>query len=642
MVHLLLAPYNDSMQLGQGFNSFLHKPCIDGAVDIPESSLQTQAVKAGGAGNVSQVVSYSSRFVEKISEVVRSMNISAASSIKSGTIEVSGNSLSVDEAKFAASDLNAVISVKVINQTTTTLKNPKFCPLEGVKMNSQRFFEKFGDCYVSGFMEGGDLHGIVSVKVLDATKKSEVESVLKGQMNGAGNSGEFILGEGSGTSAFTAALSQTETTVTVNWSGGGQIKPDTEDWSLDTLVKAAASFPSRVASCPQRTWAILTRYDNNRSFVEWADKHDIEVPDFNRVQQATSDLLDNFMEYKNNLARLNSVMANPAAFKLSPYKDPVGLTVKALVDERKLLKDEMSKISYIIDNLNKDPLQPPLVEIKNPILWACRLPVPIDSVTPGASSVSTADRIAVLGGFAFVNDPISSDSPSGGAPIVAAPVAAPLESAVKSAIDNVAQNTTDMAKDLKGYAFAPLPPANITTPGLAAEMSPADREWVNDDENKRAYAEFRFDRHTGSDSGGRFNDAIELKKPMVPVTWPQRIEIRMLSWGGHNIARSVDVVYDQLRLSHGSEGTVIDSLIVHLVPGEKINRIRLGAGPETWGVKGVAFAEIYTTSGQVCRIGDEDGHHITDYYPFDGADGFKGWWGSAGDVIDQLAPIWGH
>lgn len=125
MVFLLLAPYNDSMTLGQGFNSFLHMPRLDGAVEIPESSLHTQAVRAGGATNVSQVVSYSSRFVEKISEVVRSMNISAASSIKSGTIEVSGNSLSVDEAKFAASDLNAVISVKVINQTTTTIKNPK-------------------------------------------------------------------------------------------------------------------------------------------------------------------------------------------------------------------------------------------------------------------------------------------------------------------------------------------------------------------------------------------------------------------------------------------------------------------------------------------------------------------------------------
>ncbi len=121
MVGLLLAPYNDSMTLGQGYNSFLQVPCIDGAVEIPENSMKTQAVRAGGVGSVSQVVSYSSRFVEKISDVVRSMNISAASSIKSGTIETSGNSLSVDEAKFAASDLNAVVSVKVINRKLGSL-----------------------------------------------------------------------------------------------------------------------------------------------------------------------------------------------------------------------------------------------------------------------------------------------------------------------------------------------------------------------------------------------------------------------------------------------------------------------------------------------------------------------------------------
>ena len=51
MVVLLLAPYHDSIQLGQGFNSFLQKPCIVGAVQINESSLKTQASRAGGAAN---------------------------------------------------------------------------------------------------------------------------------------------------------------------------------------------------------------------------------------------------------------------------------------------------------------------------------------------------------------------------------------------------------------------------------------------------------------------------------------------------------------------------------------------------------------------------------------------------------------
>lgn len=110
---LLVAPYNDSMKMGQGFNSFLQIPCVDDAVQVPPSATKTQAARSGGAQNVSQMVSYSSRFVEKISDVVRSMKISAGSSIKSGSIEVAGSSSGVDEAKFAASDLNAVVSVTV-------------------------------------------------------------------------------------------------------------------------------------------------------------------------------------------------------------------------------------------------------------------------------------------------------------------------------------------------------------------------------------------------------------------------------------------------------------------------------------------------------------------------------------------------
>jgi len=191
MVSLLLAPFNVSMRLGQGYNSFLQLPCIEGAVEILQDSLKTQAARDDTAGNASQVVSYSSRLVGKISEVVRSMNISAASSIKSGTIETWGNSLSVDGAKFAASDLNAVVSVKVINRESifdlagrfqqpltttdhrddigssrtqvvsqqrcrcpdahhsTKTERPFSNPMNNVKMDSEKFFDYYGDCYIS-------------------------------------------------------------------------------------------------------------------------------------------------------------------------------------------------------------------------------------------------------------------------------------------------------------------------------------------------------------------------------------------------------------------------------------------------------------------------------------------------------------
>ncbi|KAF4461144.1 hypothetical protein FALBO_12062 [Fusarium albosuccineum] len=47
-----------------------------------------------------------------------------------------GNSVTVDETKFAASDLNAIVSVKVINQTNELLHTAEFHSVDGAKLNS--------------------------------------------------------------------------------------------------------------------------------------------------------------------------------------------------------------------------------------------------------------------------------------------------------------------------------------------------------------------------------------------------------------------------------------------------------------------------------------------------------------------------
>ncbi|CAE6444203.1 unnamed protein product, partial [Rhizoctonia solani] len=73
--------------------------------------------KAPATNGVAQVVSYSSRLVSKLSEVTRTMNITSGASIKAGAVTVSGNQTTIDETKFSAADINAVISVKVINRT---------------------------------------------------------------------------------------------------------------------------------------------------------------------------------------------------------------------------------------------------------------------------------------------------------------------------------------------------------------------------------------------------------------------------------------------------------------------------------------------------------------------------------------------
>lgn len=48
-------------------------------------------------------------------------------------------------------------------------------PIDEIRVDNDKFFDIYGDCYISGFIEGGDLHGIVSIKVLDASSKYNVE-----------------------------------------------------------------------------------------------------------------------------------------------------------------------------------------------------------------------------------------------------------------------------------------------------------------------------------------------------------------------------------------------------------------------------------------------------------------------------------
>ncbi|KLP16646.1 Uncharacterized protein LW94_7661 [Fusarium fujikuroi] len=554
MGYVLLAPYNDSMHLGQGFNSFLQQPCIDGAVKLTQADLQTQAARAGGPSNVSQAVSYSSRFVEKISDVVRSMNISAASSIKVGTIEVSGNSVSVDEAKFAASDMNAVISVKVINR----------------------------------FMEGGDLHGIVSMKVLDSSNKSKVEAALKGAMNGS--AGEFTLSEGTATSTIEAAVQETESTITVNWSGGGQIKSEDAEWTLDSLIRAASAFPARVAACPQKTYAILTPYNRNRSFVKWAEENNITVPDFSPIQQYTHDLLDNFMEFKSNLSRIQAVIANPLA--------------------------------------NSNPSGDIIEDLASPEVWAIRLPVLAES--PVADTKLTAAQTAlVINGFC-ANDPTQDtiDPPTG----------AGLGNKMKDSMKKVEDEVKEKEKEVEKVIPAP----EICSGSIKEHLIQQERAFVDSEDNKRKYSKYRFDRSVGNPSGGFFVDAVVLEKAMLPVSWPERIEISLRKWGNGKVKR-VRTMYEQTHQTHGTDtGETQDSIFIDLEAGEVVNRVKLGKGNFSGGMSGVGFIELHTSKNRQRSIGSAElCDEVIDCVPYDGCTGLKGFWGGKGDLIDRLGAIWG-
>jgi hypothetical protein len=49
-----------------------------------------------------------------------------------------------------------------------------------------------------------------------------------------------------------ALTEKAEVSVNVNWAGGGIVKEEGVQWSIDSILSVASRFPELVARCPQR------------------------------------------------------------------------------------------------------------------------------------------------------------------------------------------------------------------------------------------------------------------------------------------------------------------------------------------------------------------------------------------------------
>ncbi|KAF2839890.1 hypothetical protein M501DRAFT_1003380 [Patellaria atrata CBS 101060] len=350
---LLLAPWTPAMRLGQGFNSFTQELCVDQAVDIKHNKKERDTSPA-------QTVSYTARVVDKLSDVIESMNVSYSASIRRGTVEVSGNTNTIDETTFKGSDLNAVVSVKVVNETVSIPDGCKFLELKNVLPGSSKFNEIYGDCYISGYIEGGDFTSIVSVKVLDRSNVDGVIKKIKGNISSSSEEEVNFETLPVGLTDLTSSLKDTshekETSISVSWTGGGKIKDDTKKWDLDSAMAAAAAFPSNVAKCPQRTWAILTKYKANRSFIEWSSNSFSRTLDYDQVSSYTAELFDNYMDYKLLLKLVQTIINNRDRYEARRgIVNAIDTSISTLISVRSVLREEQAKIVAAVEVLSKDP-----------------------------------------------------------------------------------------------------------------------------------------------------------------------------------------------------------------------------------------------------------------------------------------------
>lgn len=332
----------------------------------------------------SQTVTYTSRFVDRLSDVMDDMSVSGSLSIKAGKVGGSGKGSFVDSDKFKESDLNFYISVKVVNQTINFKDALVYNPLRSVDENN--FREVYGDSFISGFMEGGEFNALVSMKILNKAKKTDIQAEAKIALTAGAVQVEAEANVGIARSNIET---NTETTIQVSWSGGGHIKPMEQQWDIQSLMAAAARFPDLVADCPQRTYAILTKYDSLRSFV--AEKPASYTPlQYENAQIYTNTLLDAFVGYKALYKRLGEqifgvqgktleimpwsdnekekVSTNSTAMATMgskdektgfyPFKEIAAnfeASVKGLSDARTAIRRQMARIVNEVDLIEKDP-----------------------------------------------------------------------------------------------------------------------------------------------------------------------------------------------------------------------------------------------------------------------------------------------
>ena len=252
----------------------------------------------------SQTVTYSSRFVDRLSDVTDDMCISGSLSIKAAKIGGSGKGSFVDSDKFKESDMNFYISVKVVNQTVNFKDALVYNPLRSV--DDKNFQKVYGDTFISGFLEGGEFNAIVSMKIHNKAKMTDIKAEAKVALTAGPVD---ITAEANVGIARSNIETNTETTIQVSWAGGGHIKPMEQQWDIKSLMQAAARFPDLVADCPQRTYAILTKYETLRSFV--ARQPAAYTPlQYENAQLYTNALLESFMSYKAIYKRLGEQIFN--------------------------------------------------------------------------------------------------------------------------------------------------------------------------------------------------------------------------------------------------------------------------------------------------------------------------------------------
>ncbi|KAK6523185.1 hypothetical protein TWF694_006079 [Orbilia ellipsospora] len=482
-----------------------------------------------------------------------------------------------------------------------------------------------------------------------------------------------------GFSSLESALAETETTISVTWSGGGNVQPDDgKEWSLSSLFKVAASFPSKVASCPQYINAILTPYGQNTSFLKWVkEKHNppknettsapnrvvLSALRYDAVYSYASELLEMYMGYKSHLALLRKVLLQPTLYRQADRGDALSLDNDSIIKERKSLRQKLKEIVSVIDEINESPQDINDIEkraeelITPPEIWSLRLPVLKDvslstsqTVVAAAPQVNPADLVNIMKDFQLF-------------PIVDTDGTGPVDNEDAPLLTDAVRKATEKSMaEIKKKSLLPL-----ASKSALAQMTNWERAFVENQENIKLYQSYSFshaagrsaekveerqkleDKNTGVRS---FIDCERLERTVAPANWPDYIsiyvDIDMSGKSGLLIAVQLHYSLTTLGKSkhYGTKGESIPDdmaskmVKTSLADDERIIKVKMGTR-STGEVSSFQFWTNKDNFGGIAPPAQEEFTTITCEKP-EGFSGLKGFYGYCDSSVSRLGIIWGR
>ncbi|OAG38884.1 hypothetical protein AYO21_06915 [Fonsecaea monophora] len=281
-----------------------------------------------------QTVTFSSKQVKSIVEMNNAMGFNASAAIKATSLGPGAEARSslATRDDLNTNDVNFLVHVKVVNEADDRKEEWSFNEVPGLNealgddkepgvmkdahSRSVEFTRIYGDCFISDFVEGGEIYAWVGIKSQDRKNSRQLAVHASAQLTPMGLPVQ-ASGEMDASQERNRLFSQATTSIRIQWRGGGQIKNHDFPWGMDSLILIANAFPSMVAAKPAKIRAVLTPYTALKSFHDHRLSNPrIPLPlTYDHCAIYTSTLYEDFMAFQDLCEKLNAMIKDPQDFR---------------------------------------------------------------------------------------------------------------------------------------------------------------------------------------------------------------------------------------------------------------------------------------------------------------------------------------